>query len=100
MGQLLDSPPGMQDYSLGANNIVASGSGVVQMAPNVRHGLFAVGIYGSNPTTAMSINNWTRAGAASYGGGAATIFWEPNFTGGVGITANITFIEIGYATGF
>jgi hypothetical protein len=77
---------------------MASGNGVVQMAPNVRHGLFAVGVFGANPTIGMTVNNWARASAASYGGGAATIFWEPAFS--IIPQAKISFIEIGYATGF
>jgi hypothetical protein len=96
-GLLLEQVAGETPFGGGAQNVIARGSGIVQLVPGTSYSLYAVGVFGGNPASLFTVNNWSRAAAE---GLTNTYFWEPLWDGGLNMSANISFIELGYATAF
>ena len=96
-GILLEQVAGETQFGGGAQNVIARGSGIVQLVPGTSYALYAVGVFSGNPASLFTVNNWSRAAAE---GLTNTYFWEPQWDGSFNMSASISFIELGYATPF
>ena len=82
-GMVLAGQGGSFDgWARGMGNVIVGSSGIVQLTAGTQYGVYLVGVYGANPTAALSVNNWVRTAAQPYPvlSPTATIFWEPSFS--------------------